>query len=60
MSQNRERASEESFLDKLNKLRLKIDLLPARQQPHMRALADVIEQQHRQLKNHAHQDDIAG
>ncbi len=36
---------------RLQKLRLRIDLLPSEQQPHLYELADAVEQQHRQLNN---------
>ncbi len=39
------------FEQELKKLRLRTDLLPSKQQPHLYELADAIEQQHRQLHN---------
>jgi len=38
---------DETFDERLQRLRLKIDLLPAKQRPHLFELADVIEQHHR-------------
>ncbi len=40
---------EETFQQKLERLRLKIDLLPAEQRPHLFELADVIGRQHRRM-----------
>ena len=47
----------EAFAGKLDRLRLKIDLLPARQRPHLYELADAVARHHRHLldrepKNH--------
>ncbi|MCH7687378.1 MAG: hypothetical protein IH899_11965 [Planctomycetes bacterium] len=39
------------FEQRLKKLRLRIDLLPSEQHPHLYELADAVEQQHRQLHN---------
>ena len=47
---NRNRAeSHESFEQRLKRLRWQIDSLPEAQRPHLYALADVIENQHRRL-----------
>jgi len=41
----------ESFQQWLQRLRMKIDLLPAAQHPHLSDLADAIAKQYRQLQN---------
>jgi hypothetical protein len=53
MSTNRETQTEagESFQQRLQGLRLKIDSLPETQRPHLIDLADAIARQHRQLQN---------
>ena len=48
------------FEQRLQKLRLRIDLLPSQQQPHLYELADAIEQQHRQLHNKQFQNNDVG
>jgi hypothetical protein len=40
----------ESFEQKLNRLRIKIDSLPQSQRPHLIDLADAMTRQHRQLQ----------
>lgn len=41
----------ESFQQRLQRLRLKIDSLPKTQRPHLVDLAETIARQHRQLQN---------
>jgi len=48
----------ESFEQRLRRLRWQIDSLPEKQRPHLCALADVIEKQHRRLQQlEPHTDD---
>jgi hypothetical protein len=53
MSTSREPQTEagESFQQRLQRLRLKIDSLPETQRPHLVDLAETIARQHRQLQN---------
>ena len=53
MSTNREAQTEagESFQQRLQGLRIKIDSLPQAQRPHLVDLAETIARQHRQLQN---------
>ncbi len=53
MSTNEEAQSEasESFQQRLQRLRIKIDSLPEAQRPHLVNLAETIARQHRQLQN---------
>jgi hypothetical protein len=53
MSTSREPQTEagESFQQRLQRLRLKIDSLPETQRPHLIDLAETIARQHRQLQN---------
>jgi len=53
MSTSRETQIEagESFQQRLQGLRIKIDSLPEAQRPHLIDLADAIARQHRQLQN---------
>ena len=53
MSTSREPQTEagESFQQRLQRLRLKIDSLPEMQRPHLIDLAETIARQHRQLQN---------
>jgi hypothetical protein len=46
----------ESFEQKLGKLRIKIDLLPESQRPHLADLAETIARQHRQLQHRTSHD----
>ena len=48
------------FDSRLQKLRLRFDLLPPEQQPHLYQLADVVEQQHRQLHDKESQNNGVG
>ena len=62
MSTDRERqtGSDESFQQRLQRLRLQIDSLPETQRPHLVDLAETIARQHRQLQNrvsHEHAPD---
>ncbi|HID74534.1 MAG TPA: hypothetical protein EYP56_00890 [Planctomycetaceae bacterium] len=41
--------AQDDFLEELHRIRLRLDLLPAEQQPHLFALADTIDSQHRRL-----------
>jgi len=59
MSEHERRKSGETFDEKLQQLRLKIDLLPAKQRPHLFELADVIEQQHRRVRRRGGQSSRA-
>ena len=43
-------AGDETFQQKLDRIRLKIDLLPAEQRPHLYELADVVQRQHRRMR----------
>ena len=45
----------ESFQQRLQRLRIKIDLLPQTQRPHLADLAETIARQHRQLQNRTSQ-----
>jgi hypothetical protein len=60
VSQREEPATRESFERKLERLRLKIDLLPAEQRPYLVALADTIKQQHGRTSRHEHASDANG
>lgn len=60
MSQREGPATPEGFEQKLERLRLKIDLLPAEQRSHLAALADTIKQQHRRTRKHEHPSDANG
>ena len=51
MSRHENPTTEAEFEQKLQKLRLKIDLLPAEHRPHLHELADTIARQHRRLRN---------
>jgi hypothetical protein len=53
MSTNSEARTEtaESFQQRLQRLRIKIDWLPEAQRPHLYDLADAIARQHRQLQS---------
>jgi hypothetical protein len=46
-----------NFEEKLRRLRLKIDMLPEAQRPHLIELADVIAGQHRRLERVIHHHD---
>ncbi len=43
--------TDESFEQKLQRLRLKIDLLPLEHRPHLHELADTITEQHGRLRS---------
>jgi hypothetical protein len=58
MPRCREPLRDENFDQELARLRLKIDLLPEPQRPHLVELADVIEQHHRRAKKHEHSSDV--
>ena len=47
MSEHQRPNGNETFEQTLQRLRLKIDLLPVEQRPHLFELADVVEWQHR-------------
>jgi hypothetical protein len=49
----------ESFQQKLQRLRLKIDSLPETQRPHLIDLAETIARQHRRLQNKVTQNQDA-
>lgn len=51
MSRHEEPTADEGFDRKLDRLRLKIDLLPETQRPHLCELADIIARQRRRLQN---------
>lgn len=51
MSRHERSPSREGFEQKLKKLRLKIDLLPAEQRPRLYDLADAVEREHRRLRH---------
>ena len=60
MSHRKRPKTGESFKEKLTRLRWKIDSLPEEQRPHLHALAEVIEKQHRrsqQLETRPHDGD---
>jgi hypothetical protein len=58
MSTDREASGDGgSFEEKLRRLRLKIDLLPEAQRPHLVDLADAIARQQRRLENTAVHND---
>ena len=57
MSQEEGTPAGESFEQKLEKLRTRIDLLPESQRPHLYELADTIKQQRRQTEKHEHPND---
>jgi len=46
----------EGFAEKLERLRMRIDLLPEPQRPHLHELADTIEQQHQRTGKHERPD----
>ena len=49
MSEDGRAKGAETFLQKLERLRMRIDLLPAEQRAHLFELADVVERQHRRM-----------
>lgn len=51
MTRQESQLEKEDFDQQLNKLRLKIDLLPEKQRWHLRQLADTIAEQHERLQN---------
>ena len=51
MSRHENSKADEDFDQKLQQLRLKIDLLPETHRPHLYELADTISGQHRRLQN---------
>ena len=51
MSEHERPKDDETFQQKLERLRLKIDLLPAEHRPHLCELADTIAEHHRRLQN---------
>lgn len=51
MSQHKATPAGENFEQKLEKLRMRIDLLPAEQRPHLVELADAISQQRRRWQD---------
>ena len=57
MSQREKTAPPEGFEQKLERLRMRIDLLPESQRSHLYALADTIKQQLRRTKRHEHAND---
>lgn len=58
MSEHERPKGDETFQQKLERLRLKIDLLPAEHRPHLYELADTIAGQRRRLrKRKSHNDD---
>jgi len=50
MSREAQTEAGESFQQRLQRLRIKIDSLPETQRPHLSDLADAIAKQHRQLQ----------
>ena len=60
MPQTRQPVPGERFEQELARLRLKIDLLPQSQRPHLVELADVIEKHHRRTKRHERTTDVNG
>ena len=59
MSDHERPKGDETFDEKLQRLRLTIDLLPATQRPHLFELAKAIEQQHRRVRNEGGQSSHA-
>jgi len=57
MSRDEGKPAGESFEQKLDKLRMRIDLLPESQRPHLYELADTIKQQLPRTKKHERKDD---
>ena len=60
MSQSEKATTKESFQQRLDRLRWKIDLLPAEQRPHLFELAEVVEQQYRRLQKRESKSNDAG
>ena len=60
MSEHKRLDNDEMFQQKLDRLRMKIDLLPEPHRPHLYELADTIAVQHRRIQNrkpHNHASD---
>jgi len=51
MSRGAKSAADETFEQKLQRLRVQIDLLPVAHRPHLYELADIIGENHRRLQN---------
>ena len=50
MSEHGRPRDDETFQQKLERLRMRIDLLPAKQRSHLHELADVVERQHQSMR----------
>ncbi len=57
MPRDKGRTPRDEFEQKLDKLRMKIDLLPESQRPHLYELADTIRQQCRRTEKHDQSSD---
>ena len=57
MSRDEGKPAGESFEEKLDRLRMRIDLLPESQRPHLVELADTIKRQLPRTKKHERTDD---
>ena len=57
MSQHEGTPAGESFEEKLDRIRMRIDLLPESQHPHLVELADTIKRQLPRTKKHERTDD---
>ena len=60
MSQHKGTPVGEDFEQKLERLRMRIDLLPESHRTHLYELADTIKQQHLETKKHDHQNGANG
>ena len=55
MSEHERPKGDETFQQKLERLRRRLDLLPAEQRPHLLELADVVERQRRRMDGQGEQ-----